>query len=720
MFPPSFPELPPHSLPDMADAPQAKPAETSMLPLSEEATRKFRQQIDLALKTRREMEPWWEANLKAYAPQASQDPNRWAQDINTNRDFTIVERKKADLYYQRADMTLIPSPLMDGPIMQPDPMTGIPAPLMGPPDANGQAQPISQSVAMQAHQTIINAKRGPEGIDAKRTVHQALFDVLNTSGIGWVKFGFEQHASVQDVKDPLTGAVRQIPIPVKRTVYGHYFPPKQGLIPHNFRSTEWDRAPWLGMQFELPLTKANREKYHLPEDFTGSKSSDSQQHFDHGRGTSEGEKVFTGVELEYRSVLFRDDIVHPDHLTQLILVDGLNTPAVHQDSPHQSFDANGSLTPDSLIGFSFHPLNVRSMTDTAYPPSDSTMIRPLVNELNVYRTQQVQFRDAAVMKWMANGETLPQAELEKIVRSPIGGIIVVPPEAFAGEGCLKELPQGSMPRETFLGQQAIDDDIARTAGIDGSGAGVQSGSSQTATAEQIQSANQNARLDFERGIVLDWDIRGTIKFSTLICRYLPVEDAAAIVGEALAGIWDTWRKTIRSPLAFSALPDSALRTDLAQDRKRAMDEYTFLANDPFSNREYLLKKLAVKMHYDPNQLVKQPEPPKPEPPKLSLSFKGEDLVAPQAPIIVEILAALGVKISPEAIQQSQGLMLQAQQLAEAQAQEAAMQKQAEKGQPPHGGKVAQMEGLSKHAVDQTGGMQGSGAPAASGAGGGIM
>jgi hypothetical protein len=706
--------------------PQAEPV-SPMLPLSDEQTRAFRKQIDLAKQDRKEYEPWWTANLKAYAPQPGQDPDRWAQDINTNRDFVSVERKRADLYYQRADMTLMPSPLMEGPIMggppQVDPMTGQPGPptpLMGPPDAQGQAQPVPQSVALQAHQTIINAKRGPEGIDVKRMVHQALFDVLNTSGIGWVKYGYEQYASVHAIPDPMTGEVRQIPVPVKRTVYGHYFPPKQGLIPHNFRSTEWDRAPWLGMQFELPLTKANREKYHLPEDFTGSKS-DTQQHFDHGRGTSEGEKVFTGVELEYRSILFRDDIVHPDHLTQLILVDGVDQPVVHQDSPHQTLDPNGALTPDSLIGFSIHPLNVRSMTDSAYPMSDSTMIRPLVNELNIYRTQQVQFRDAAVMKWQYDVERLPPEALAKIVRSPIGGMIGVPSDAFAGEGCIKELPQGSMPRETFLGQQAIDDDIARTLGIDGSGAGVQSGSSQTATAESIQNANQNARLDFDRGNVLDWDIRGTIKFSTLICRYLPVEEAAQIVGDQLAQTWDVWRKTLRSPLAFSALPDSALRTDLAQDRKKALDEYTFFANDPYVDRTYLLKKLAVKMHYDPNQLIKQPEPPKPEPPKLALSLKGEDLVAPQAPIIIEILAALGVKVSPEAIQQSQGLLLKQQQLLEAQAQEAAMLKAQTSGQPAHGGKVAQMENLSKHSVDQTGGLQGTGDPAAGNApGGGIM
>lgn len=703
------------SQPDPLAAPLVVPA---MLPMSEDVVKKFRQQIDLALKGRREQEPWWEANLKAYAPQANQNPNKWAEDINTNRDFTLVERKKADLYYQTAEMTLQPSPLMDGPIMgPPDPMTGQPAPLMGPPNAQGQAQPILQSAALQSHQEIVNELRGPNGIDAKRMVHQALFDVECTSGIGFTKLGYEQHASLQDVPDPLTGEMRQIPVPVKRTVFWHYFPPKQSLIPASFRSTEWDRAPWLGYQFELPLTKANREKYHLPEDFDGSKP-DTQQHFAHGLSTPEGDKVFTGVELEYRSVLFREDVVHPDHLTQLVLVDGLDEPVIHQDSPHQTLGPTGDLTPDSLIGYSIHPLNVRSMTDSSYPPSDSTMIRPLVNELNVYRRQSVDFRDAMIPKWMYDIEKLPPDALAKIVRSALGGFIGVPTEAFVGEGAIKEVPQGNMPRETFLGQQAIDDDIARTSGIDASGAGVQSSTNQTATEAQIQQGNANARLDFERGVVLDWDIKGVTKFSTLICRYLPVEDAAKIVGQARAQAWDTWRKQVPSSLAFTALPDSALRTDQAQDRKRAMDEYTYFAQDPYVNRAYLLKKLAPKMHYDAAQLVKQPDPPKPVPPKLALSFKGEDLVAPQAPIVIEILAQLGITISPTAVTQSQGLLLQAEQLAQQQAAEAAAQKQ--DGQAPHGGKVAQMESLDRHATQMTGGMQGTGQPATSGAGGGIM
>jgi hypothetical protein len=666
----------------------------------------WKKQIELSIAARRQHETWWEANLKAYAPGVGQTPEAYGGEINTNRDFTLVERKKADLFYQRPDVTLQPSPLMELPFPAgpPDPMTG-------------QAPMLSQAPAIQAHQEIVNEKLGADGIDATRMVHQTLFDVLSLSGVGFTKMGYEMYATTQDVLDPMTGQPRSVPVPVAEKCYWEHFSPKQAVIPHDFRSTEWDKAPYLGMQFTLPLTAANREKYKLPPEFEGSKA-DGTQYFDHGTASQESESVFTGVEIYYRSILFRDDVQHPDHLTMLVLVDGVEEPVIHEDCQYQTLLPNGQLSPDSLIGFPIHPLNTRTLTDSAYPPSDCTMIRPLVNELNVYRTQQVQFRDAATLKWMYNTDTLPKDAVQKIVRAPIGGMIGVPPEAFIGEGSIKELPQGSMPRENFAGQQAIDDDIARTTAIDAAGAGVQSNTNQTATEAQIQQGNANARLDFERGVVLQWYVKGVTKFSTLIQRYTPIEQAAQIVGPQLAQQWDAWRKAVPSALAFTAMPDSALRVDQAVDRKAALDFYSFIRQDPYVQKGVpkLLERLFRKHHIDPTGIIVPPDPPKPEPPKASLSFKGEDLVAPQAPIVIEILTQLGLKISPEAVLQSQQLLLNAQQEAAAAEAEA----EGQPGDTTHGGKQPQSESLSKHHADLTGGMQNTGAPAAMGGAGGML
>lgn len=674
----------------------------------------WRSQIEQAIRVRLEHEAWWDANDRAYAPSGTQTPDAYGAEINTNRDFTLVERKKADLFYQRPEVTLQPSPLLDGPIS--DPMG---QPLLGPPDAQGQQQPIPSSVALAAHQEIVNELLGPDGVDAVRMAHQTIFDVLDLSGVGFTKMGYESVTQAVDQVDPLTGEPVSVPVPVYETCFWQHVSPKQALVPAEFRSTEWDRAPWLGYKCQLPLTPGNRAKYQLPDDFTGGRV-DRSLYFDRGGSNPESGGVFTIYELWYRSCLYREDRPHPEHLTHLVLVDGLDDPVIEEDSPDQTLDAQGGLTPDSLMGFPIHPLNMRTRTDSAWPPADATVSRPLVNELNVNRRQAVEFRDAATLKWQYNTDVLPLEVVGKIVRSPIGGMIGVPGDAFAGEGAIKELPQGSMPRENVIVAEQIDNDISRTWAMDAGQQGVQSSSGQTATAEQIQQSNANARLDFERGIVLQWYCKGVTKYSTLVQRYLPVQRAAQIVGPQRAQIWDVWRKQVPSTLAFTAMPDSALRVDQAVDRKQAQDLYSFLANDPYiqKGRMKLLEKLLRKFHIDPTGIVVPPDPPKPEPPKMAFSFKGEDLVGPQAIIVLGIAEQLGIKIDPNWITLAQAALHQDQLMA-AQV-DATKPGEGPKADTTHGGKLPAQESLSKHAADRTGGMQGVGGTAAMGAPGGML
>jgi hypothetical protein len=672
----------------------------------------WKKQIELAEAERKKHEPWWDANLRAYAPRPDQSPEKYASEVNTNRDFTLVERKKADLFYQRPDSTLVPTPLTELPLPVMDPMTGQPAvdPQTG--------QPVMQSSvpAVAAHEQILNEVVGPDDIDVVRgAVHPSIFDVLCPSGIGGTVIGYEATTVKVETVDPLTGAPTVVDVPVHERFFWHHISPKQLIIPYDAKSTMWDRLPFLGYRFQLPLTKAYRTKFKLPDEYEGTAPS-NEQHFDHGQSMPEGRRVFTGVELWYRSALYRDDIVHPEHLTHLVLVDGMPTPSIHEDCPYQTLDDRGQLTPDSMKGFPVHILNTRILTDSAYPPSDCTLIRPLANELNIFRKQMVDYRDAMVLRWMVNTDTLPQDALDKALKATIGGIIPVPAEAFAGEGAFKEMPHGSMPRESFTSNDYIDNDIARTTAIDAAGAGVQSTGSTTATEQQIIAANANARLDFERAQVLDWYLKGLNKLSTLVQRYMPIERAAAIVGPAAAQVWDQWRKTVSGALAFTAMPDSALRVDQAVDRRQAQEFYTYVANDPFvRDRGKLLERLFRKFHIDPTGIVGPPPPTTPAQPSTSFSFKGNDVVEPQAPIVVELLQQLGFKISPEAVAQSQGMLLQAQQLEAAAAAEA----EAAKGKPntAHGGKVAQMESLDKHNADAGMGMQGLGGVAVGGAGG---
>lgn len=671
-----------------------------ILPLDDDAN--WRGAIQQAREVRNKVKVWWDANLKKYAPDQADDPDQYGTTLNTNRDFTLVERKKADLFYQRPDISAIPSPLM-----------------------------VGHEDLLDVHTKILNEKLGLDGVNARGLAHQCIFDVLCPAGRGWTAMGYESATVLTPMDVPDTdgmqpGAILGLqpvprtktvmaPVPVFEDVFWRWFSPYQGLVPHDARTVKSDDWPWIGMDFEVPLRTAKRSGW-VPDDFTGSSTS-QEIHYQSGVTNTAGDTVVRGSLIYYKSSLYRDDRPHPQHQTMLILIDGIDEPAEHKDSPYQTIDAQGRLTPDSLIGFPIHPLTIRILTDSAYVPSDCTISRPLVNELNKFREQMVEQREANTLRWMYNTDTLPTDALAKIVKAPLGGFIGVPGEAFAGEGAVKEIPHGTYPRENFQFNDYLDNDLARTHAIDSSQSGAEGSHRKSATESQIMENNVNARLGLERGNVLDWYIQGVTKFSSILQRLLPVEDAAKIVGQQAAAQWDTWRKQVPAALAFTALPDSALRTDLASDRKRAMDEYSFLINASGIDKVELTKQLLPKLRLTPKVLLQTPPAPQPEPTKPNFSFKGDDLnpLAPQFAIVMEILRQAGVTVSPQAVQEAQGTASAALIAQQVPSQDTGL------GHPgpslEHGGKLPQLENLSKHAAALTGNMQGM---PTSGAGGGVQ
>jgi hypothetical protein len=664
-------------------------AASSKLPLSADDLAMWKGNIERAEQVTKTVSKWWEENLKKYAPDQSGDPKTYGDTLNTNRDFTLVERKKADLFFQRPDVSAIPSPLFDG-----------------------------QEATVSTETDLLNAKLGLNGINVTQMVQQVIFDVLCPAGTGWSIMGYESATVDTPTVDPMTGAPSTVPVPVYEDCFWRWFSPKCALIPDTFRSTIWDDAPWLGMRFEMPIRQAKRKGW-VPDDFRGS-AANADLYFDHGLAKSSTDAVARGVLIYYKSALYRDDRVHPQHFTLLVLMDGVEEPADHKDSPYQTLDAQGKLTPDSLIGNPIHPQTIRTLTDASQVPSDCTISRPLVNELNKFREQMIESRDANLSQFQYNVDTLPPDALAKAIRGRTGAFVGLPAEAFVGEGAIKEIPHGTYPRENFTFNDYIDNDLARTHALDSNQQAVQSAHGSTATEAQIQQGNANAVLSFQRGQVLDWYIRGVTKFACLLQRYLTVEQAAAIVGAQRAQAWDGWRKTIPVGLAFTALPDSALRTDLATERKRAMDEYTFFANDPYINRVALLEHLLPKLHYPVAVLQTQPPAKGPEPARPSFAFTGADLnpMMPQFPIVMAILQQAGITIPQPAVTEAQqtALTVAAAQPMPGHAPSATPPA----GQQPHGGKVAPMESLSKHANDLTGGMQGTGAPAMLGQPGGHL
>jgi hypothetical protein len=570
-----------------------------------------------------------------------------------------------------------------------------------------------QQVA-SAHGQLLNEHLGLDGVNARSLARQAIFDNL-LFGCGPTVMGYRAYTQDTPTTDPVTGEVTVVPVPIKTELYWEKLSPKAFLIPHDFTSTEFDKAPWLCYRLpQMSLIEAKRlYGAAIPEDFKGSGSGEEGKfrQGDQADGLP-GVDTVSGVCLYYRTAIYDAAIVHPDHLTCLILIDGIAEPVKHEPAAFQTFDAQGKLTPDSLIGYPIHPLVVRTLTDAAYVPSDVTMSLPLVKELDAFREQMVSQRKATLLHYFYNTDTMPTEALEQATDDSVGGLVGLPGAAFADpNGPIRAFPHGPYPRENFQFNDYLDNDLARTHAVDATSSGTSAESGLTATEANLRQANVNVRLGWEQGFVADWFVSGATKFATLMQKFLAVEEATDIIGQPKAQLWDAWRRQSPARLSFTMAPDSSLRNDTPLARKQLQEVFTYLANDPSLNRSYLTRKLLEKFHLDPAQAVlpqAQVPQPKPAPPTLSLSFKGEDLnpLSPQSPIVIDLLTKAGVQIDPQAITNamSLGQMAMAAQHAQATAEAAAKGGEA----PPHGGKAVPIESMDKHQTDTTGAMSGSG------------
>jgi hypothetical protein len=273
-----------------------------------------------------------------------------------------------------------------------------------------------------------------------------------------------------------------------------------------------------------------------------------------------------------------------------------------------------------------------------------------VNELNRFREQQILLRDSNIPLRVLNADVVPTEVQAKIARAEYGAApIPMPAEFFASEN-LKEIAKATYPRENFVFEDKQDADIARTHAMDANQAGVQNDTARTATELQLIQSNSTVRLDKERNKVLQWYVKGVTKFSTLVQRYVTEAQAAEIVGRERARVWAQTMPLVPAALAFDAAPDSALRVDATQRRKIALEKYQYFRNDPeVSAGELLKNEVFPAMGMDTRSLAKPvpPPPTQPEPPKASISIKGDDLnpMMPQYTGVLLVLKASGLDVS---------------------------------------------------------------------------
>ena len=228
---------------------------------------------------------------------------------------------------------------------------------------------------------------------------------------------------------------------------------------------------------------------------------------------------------------------------------------------------------------------------------------------------------------------------------------------------MAQITQGNQTRGSYTANDYIQHDLDMTLGVDATAAGVAQQQSKTATEISAVERSRNVRQNAEQRAVLKWYLRGVAKYSALVCRFMTPQLAVPYLGEQQAQAWAQWDKQQwDGRFVFKAKPDSQLKLDGATERKFALEIYQNLAKDPNVNRVALLKRLLETANIDPTGVLVEQLPEKKPEPNIGFTFKGEDLIGPQAPIVMEVLAQSGIQISPASQQAASSQLFQQMQL----------------------------------------------------------
>jgi hypothetical protein len=616
----------------------------------------WRKEADAALERLKQFRTAWNRNLASYRMQ-SLDLTPTTDTVVVPRDFANVEQKGSQLFFQVPDVHLT-------------------------------AKQADKAEAVRVFQAVLNHYLSEDEVDALTVMNEVIFDALCPSGLMVSKLGYESFeqgtapvvvgqrpAAVQPPTAPPLGSVLGLgPTPppvmediveeVPNIIHERYFwsrlSPGQAIIPRAFKGSNYDRAPFLGYRFddEWSLVKT---RYDLDPDLDQPKASSVGDEDIYLEGeprqaaTRASEERVTGIEIWYRTSLYDPTVAHPEHMRQLVLLDGLDTPLVHRDSPYQDETKTGEIV--GMIGFPIHIGALRVVSDSAYPPSECTISRSSVEEASRSRTQMILQRDRSIPMRFADLSRLGGTDgLAKIEKNIFQGVIPLP-TFDPNNPPIAAVGLANFPRENFQILDYIDRDNKDVWAMGDNQRGQESAERRTATEQAIVEKSSNARLDKERRQALKYFIRGTRKLGALIQKFGSPEKWVPVVGQdqvARLIEWDT--RTIQGKYTYWARPDSAIRLDQAEARTQALKLYELLAKDPNVNRVQLLVEICRQWNLDPQSVVVPQLPEKgPDPAAVTFRFAATDIDPrmPNFPIIMAILEQSGYKIDPAMIAQAQ-------------------------------------------------------------------
>lgn len=563
--------------------------------------------------------------------------------ISINQDWPLTKAKIAQLYSQTPEVRLTPR--------------------------HDQFAPAVPVFGRILNDTIQDSSVGT-------AIEEVLADVVNASGIGGVLIACDKRTEPRDVPivDPATlppgmqaaimASEVQIPTETVDHVVDVQYPcarisPPDLLIPSDFTGSNYDQARWLGHDGRMTWSQAVLA-LHLDETVQEQVLGADKRAGGTTHSLNTDEATFKDTEVvNFTEVFYWRHYYHPEEtsfkaIQRVVFVDGLDEPVINEP-----FVGQQRLESGGMVGVTKLPIRILTLTyisDENLPPSDSSIGRFQVDELEASRDAMVQQRKHSVpIRWGDTNRVSPNMRAKLDEGTYQGFIWTNGP----GERAVGEVARAAFPAERFEFDRVIKSDLTEIWQVGTNQAGAFASGERSASEARIIQQNFATRVGQERDKVTKFFVGIAECLAGLLAIYgqfeLP-EDIGASVGPDGAARLATWDRTqIAGEFTYSVRVDSTVLLDAEQRIEQLQRFLNLTAESGYLNPKPVIEEMAELSGLDPAKVVIDPKPKPPEAVKISVS-KAEDL---NNLLFVASLMATGQAPSPEHIAAAKKLMQEA-------------------------------------------------------------
>lgn len=391
--------------------------------------------------------------------------------------------------------------------------------------------------------------------------------------------------------------------------------PADFLWPVDFTGSDFDMSPWVGRSGRVLWPEAiNRfnlkeeEKEKVLGDNRSTSDRIDRQNQDQEKGLDE---VVSFDEIFYREICYIPGTKSFSTIHHLVFIDGRDAPVIDEPWKGQKIDKESGL----VIGALRYPIRVLTLaylTDDAIPPSDSSIGRPQVDEINKARTQRSKQQERSIpVRWFDVNRVDPAIQYS-LMRGTWQGMI---PVQGVGSNIIGEVARSGMPQETFLFDRIAQSNLKEFWQV---GAGQWGPGVETKAEVEAIGSSTDIRIARERAKVGKFFIGIAEVLGGLVSIF---EDPNAF-GQGFTPL-------ISRALAYSILADSTVLLDSNQRLRRLIQFVNFTATSGWVDIEPVLKEIASLSGLDPSVVIRPPQPKAPVEPNMSLRLTGtEDMMNP--------------------------------------------------------------------------------------------